>query len=297
MYELSHLRCFVAVAEELHFGRAAERLHMTQPPVSRQIMLLEEILGVELLKRSNRVVALTAAGRSFLADARRIVALSEEARLSVRRVAAGERGALTVGFIPAAGYELLPRLVSLASREMPGVGIVLRELVTDVQLEGLSTRAIDVGLLRPPVDRSRMDSLCVARDRMALAVPEAHRLAGAERVGLADLHGQPFIMYAPVEGRYHHGLVAAALRRAEVQPDFVQYARETHTILALVGAGVGLALVPESATRLRPSTVHVRDLGSDPPIVSQTLLAWLRANDDPALATFLARVARCSAPA
>ena len=296
MYELSQLRCFIAVAEELHFGRAAERLHMTQPPVSRQVMLLEQILGVQLLKRSNRVVALTAAGRSFLADARRIVTLAEDARLSVQRVASGERGALTLGFIPAAGYELLPRLVALAAREMPGVEIILRELVTDMQIEGLSTHAIDVGLLRPPVDRSRMDALCVARDRMALAIPEAHALARADRLRMIDLQHQPFIMYAPVEGRYHHDLVSAVFRKAEVQPNYVQYARETHTILALVGAGVGLALVPESATRLRPATVCVRALDWDPPIVSQTLLAWRRDNDDPALATFLARVAQPSIP-
>src|SRR5882757_6782877 len=130
MFELSHLRCFIAVAEELHFGRAAERLHMTQPPVSRQIMQLEQTLGVSLLTLSNRVVALTAAGRSFLKDARDILHMSEEARHSVRQVAAGEKGTLAIGFIPASSYELLPRIVSLTNERMPGIEIILKELVT-----------------------------------------------------------------------------------------------------------------------------------------------------------------------
>ena len=295
MFDLGQIRCFVAVAEELHFGRAAERLHMTQPPVSRQIRLLEETLGVRLMERSNRVVALTAAGRSFLADARRILRLCEEARLSVRRVAAGENGALTVGFIPASGYGLLPRIVARARAEMPGVELILKELVTDQQIQGLATRALDVGILRPPVDRERMETICVARDHMVLAMPESHDLAPSERVALAELDRQPFVMYAPVEGRYHHDLVSAALRQAGVLPDFVQYARETHTILALVGAGVGLAIVPESATRLRPDDVTIRPLAVDAPIVSRTLLAWLRRNDDPALASFRTMMLRMTA--
>ena len=287
MFELSHLRCFVAVAEELHFGRAAERLHMTQPPVSRQIMQLEQTLGVSLLTRSNRVVALTAPGRSFLKDARDILHMSEEAQHSVRQVAAGEKGTLAIGFIPASSYELLPQIVSLTSERMPGIEIILKELVTAAQLDRLSTRRIDVGILRLPVDRERVDTLCIARDRMMLAVPKGHPLEALERVPLARIDRQPFIMYAPVESRYHHDLVSAAFRRADVRPDFVQYARETHTILSLAGAGVGLAIVPESATRLRPATVQVRELDLTEDIVSQIWLAWLRENDNPALVSFL----------
>lgn len=292
MFDLSQLKCFVAVAEELHFGRAAERLHMTQPPVSRQVRLLENTLGVMLMERSNRVVALTAAGRSFLADARRILRQCEEASLSVRRVAAGEEGALTIGFIPASGYGLLPRIVARAREEMPGVELILKELVTDQQLLGLATRVLDVGILRPPANRERMETLCVARDRMVLALPGTHRLAARERVALADLDRQPLVMYAPFESRYHHDLVSAAFRQAGVSPDFVQYARETHTMLALVGAGVGLAIIPEGATRLRLDDVAIRPLDVEPPIVSRTLIAWLQGNDDPALASFRALMVR-----
>lgn len=285
MFELNQLRAFIAVAEELHFGRAAERLHMTQPPLSRRIGELERTLAVTLLNRSNRVVSLTAAGRSFLADARRILQLAEEARLSVRRVAAGEQGALTIGFIPASGYELLPRLVALAGRVMPGVQLILQELVTASQLDRLVSRRIDIGILRQPVDRARIETFCVAKDRMLLAVPKTHAFAGRSAVALTELEGEPFIMYAPIESPYHYNLLASAFSRADVRPNFVQHGRETHTILALVGSGIGLAIVPESATRLRPETVHICTIEATA-LVSQLWFGWLRTNDNPALEPF-----------
>jgi DNA-binding transcriptional LysR family regulator len=286
MFELSQLRCFIAVAEEGHFGRAASRLHMTQPPLSRQIQILETALGVSLINRSNRVVSLTPAGRSFLNDARRIIKLSEEARLSVRRVASGTVGAVAIGFIPATSYELLPRLVSAAAAELPGIELVLKELVTADQLDGLSTRRLDVGILRLPVDQDRLETLKVSRDPMLLAVPEGHPLEAETEVPIERLQGQSFVMYAPVESRYHHDLLSAAFRRADILPNFVQYARETHTILALVGAGVGLAVVPQSSVRLRPPNVHIRPLASPANLISELSMAWLRDNDNPALPLF-----------
>ncbi|GGF00439.1 transcriptional regulator [Aliidongia dinghuensis] len=286
MFELSQLRCFIAVAEEGHFGRAALRLHMTQPPLSRQIQILETTLGVSLINRSNRVVSLTPAGRSFLNDARRIIKLSEEARLSVRRIASGTAGALAIGFIPATSYELLPRLVSAAAVELPGIELVLKELVTADQLDGLSTRRLDVGILRLPVDQDRLETLRVSRDPMLLAVPEGHPFETEAEVPIERLQGQALVMYAPVESRYHHDLLSAAFRRAGILPNFVQYARETHTILALVGAGVGLAVVPESSVRLRPPNVHIRPLVGPTRLVSELSMVWLRDNDNPALPLF-----------
>ncbi len=286
MFELSQLRCFIAVAEEGHFGRAASRLHMTQPPLSRQIQILETVLGVSLINRSNRVVSLTPAGRSFLNDARRIIKLSEEARLSVRRIASGTAGALAIGFIPATSYELLPRLVSAAARELPGIELVLKELVTADQLDGLSTRRLDVGILRLPVDHDRMETLRVSRDPMRLAIPDDHPFATEPAVPIEQLQGQAFIMYAPVESRYHHDLLSAAFRRAAILPNYVQYARETHTILALVGAGVGLAVVPQSSVRLRPPNVTIRLLAEPTRLISELSMAWLRENDNPALPLF-----------
>jgi DNA-binding transcriptional LysR family regulator len=130
MFELVQLRCFVALAEELHFGRAAARVNMTQPPLSRQLQQLEHEVGVTLVERSSRFVRLTAAGRAFLVDARAILRSSEEAMITVRRVAQGEGGVITLGFIPATSYSLLPRLVAFLAAEMPLVQLILKEMVT-----------------------------------------------------------------------------------------------------------------------------------------------------------------------
>ena len=286
MFELSHLRCFIAVAEELHFGRAAEHLNMTQPPLSRQIQQLEHDLGVSLINRSNRTVALTAAGRGFLFDAKRILRLAEEAKLSAGRVAGGEGGVLTVGFIPACGYELLPRIVSLTGRELPKVELVLKEMVTADQIEAIATRRIDVGILRTPVDRQLMQTLVIARDRMVLAMPDDHPLAGRGEVVPTDLNEEPFVMYAPVESRYHHDLLVSFFRNSDLRPRFVQFAREAHTILALVGAGIGLAIVPQNAVRLRPPNVTVLAFKEPHTVYSELTLAWLSKRDNPALVSF-----------
>jgi len=286
MFEFSHLRCFVAVAEELHFGRAADRLNMTQPPLSRQIQQLEAHLGVSLINRSNRTVALTAAGRVFLSDAKEILRLVEEARLSAGRVASGEGGVLTVGFIPACAYELLPRLVSLIGRQLPNVELVLKEMVTADQIEALTTRRIDLGILRAPVDRQLMRTLVIARDRMVLAVPSDHPFAEREEVVPSQLNNEPFVMYAPVESRYHHDLLVGFFRNSNIQPRFVQFAREAHTILALVGAGIGSALVPQHAVRLRPQNVTVLNLKQAKSVYSELTLAWLGKRDHATVDSF-----------
>ena len=286
MFLLSQLRCFIAVAEERHFGRAAERLDMTQPPLSRQIQQLEKDLGVALLERSNRLIALTAAGRSFLNDAKRIVRLAEEAHLSARRVAGGEGGTLTIGFIPAASYALIPRIVSMTNHAMPGVEVILKEMVTADQIESLYARRIDIGLLRLPVDRERIEAVCISRDPLVLAVPEDHPFSLMSTVNVGKLDLQPFVMYAPVESRYHHDLVSNLFARADINPRYVQYAREAHTILALVGAGLGLAIVPASAARLRPPNVSIRRLDLTVSIFSELSLAWLKQKDNPAVSAF-----------
>src|SRR5271165_3497383 len=145
MFELTQLRCFVALAEELPFGRAAARLNMTQPPLSRQLQQLEHVLGAELVQRSSRFVRLTAAGKALLVDARSILRASDEAALTVRKVAQGDGGIVTLGFIPAASYSLLPGLVASIAAEMPDVQLVLKEMVTAAQAEALAMGSIDVG--------------------------------------------------------------------------------------------------------------------------------------------------------
>jgi DNA-binding transcriptional LysR family regulator len=151
--ELSQLRCFVAVAEELHFGRAAKRLFMTQPPLSRQIQLLEHDLGVELLERSSRQVHLSAAGHSFLRDARQILAFAQQASTSAQRVARGEAGRLTLGFTAVSAYSMIPQLLAQAQHALPNVDLVLREMVSVAQVEALASRMIDIGFIRQVATR------------------------------------------------------------------------------------------------------------------------------------------------
>ncbi len=293
MFELRHLRCFAAVAEELHFGRAAARLNMTQPPLSRQVQLLEHALGVGLFERTSRSVKLTPAGRAFHAEARRILDLAEGAGLAAKRVARGEAGSVTIGFTAAASYGLLPRLIAAARTEMPGVDLALREMVTADQTEALSSGRIDLGLLRPPVDRrGGAEAVCVARERLLLAVPRGHPLAAGREPAIGDLDRQPLIMYSPVEGRYFYDLIAGLFQAAGVVPDHVQHISQAHTMLALVGAGIGVALVPEAARSLRFEGVVLRPLRLRAKAAAELFAVWRRDNKNPALQVLRDRVLR-----
>lgn len=284
MFQLFQLRCFVAVANELHFGRAAQRLNMTQPPLSRQIQLLEHELGVELLERTRRTVRLTHAGLAFLPEAEDVLLRSEAAALAARRAIRGEAGSVSLGFIPAASYEFLPNVVSAAYRSLQNIDLVLKEMTTAEQQEALASGRIDLGLIRPLRARPGIETFCVLRDPFVLALPLRHPLVQQADVTLNDLDGQPFIMYSPAEGRYSYELLAGMFRAAGVEPRYVQYLFQSHTILSLVSAGMGLALVPSSARQLRLEHVEFRtiDLSGS---ASELHLAWHRDSDKPVAAT------------
>jgi DNA-binding transcriptional LysR family regulator len=173
---------------------------MTQPPLSRQIQILERVLGVELLQRTSRVVRLTPASRSFLPEARRILHLAESAAVSTRRTAAGEAGAVGIGYTAAAGYSFLPELITTARERLPGVDFVLEEMVTAEQVEGLASHRIDVARLRPPV-RREFESVRVLREPLLAALPAEHRLAKGRLPTLSDFDRQPLIMYSPYEAQ------------------------------------------------------------------------------------------------
>src|ERR1700743_982343 len=196
-FELRQLRCFVAAAEELHFGRAAARMNMTPPPLSRQIQLLEHVLGVKLLDRTSRAVKLTPAGRVFLLEARRILRLTESAALATRRIASGEAGTITLGFTAASGYSFLPRLLLRRASHAPNIDVALKEMVSTDQVESLLTGRIDVGLLRPPIDRSEFTTLRVASERLVAALPFGDSRLTQASLTLKDFDGRPLVMYAP----------------------------------------------------------------------------------------------------
>lgn len=283
MFELSQLRCFVAAAEELHFGRAAQRLNMTQSPLSRQIQLLERILDVTLLERTSRTVALTPAGRLFLIEAKRIVRLSESAALAARRVAKGDEGRVAIGFTAVSGYTLVPKVVAQARVALPNIQLDLREMVTTDQVEALLTGMIDIAFVRPPVDRHEFETLCVRHEPLVVALPPGDARAGKAEFTLADFDQAALIMYARQGAGYFHHLLASLFDDAGVAPDFVQYVTQIHSMLGLVHAGVAAAIVPESATGLHLMDVQFRPLLTHPPRPVELHMAWRRDNANPVL--------------
>ncbi|MEN3110734.1 LysR substrate-binding domain-containing protein [Uliginosibacterium paludis] len=285
MFELSQIRCFVAVAEELHFSRAAERLNMTQPPLSRQIRLLEHAVGTQLLERSNRSVRLTAAGKAFFPEASRILRMAEEAATMARRVAKGEAGSLSIGFTAAFGYHLLPQLVRRLKARAPGVSLTLKEMVSTAQLEALSGGQLDVGLLRPHPGHGDLESRAMGGETLLLAVPEQDAALWPEEVALTQLQGRNFLMYSPYEARYFHQLLLGCFDRAGVAPRVVEHVGQIHTMLALVASGLGVALIPESASRLHLEGITLRTVPELGPIVGR-VVSFRRDNDNPMLSLF-----------
>lgn len=291
MFDFSQLRCFAAVAEELHFGRAAARLNMTQPPLSRQIQVLERVLDVQLLERTSRTVRLTAAGRSFLPEAQRILRLAETATLVTRQVAAGRAGILKCGFTAASAYDFLPRLVTAFRRALPDVSLALREMVSKDQIEELLAGRIDAALVRPPVTHPDLIAVRALAEPLVVALPAGNPLALRDGLTPGDLGGAPFIGYAPNEARYFHDLVLGVLAEAEIQPRIVQQLTQIHSILALVRAALGIALVPAAAERLRFEGVVFRPLALPTPRPVELLLAWRRDADDPLIAQLVSILA------
>lgn len=287
MFELSQLRCFVAVAEELHFGRAAQRLNMTQPPLSRQVQLLERILGVVLLDRTSRSVRLTPAGRSFLIEAKRILRLAESAALATRRIGKGDAGRVAIGFTAASGYSFLPNLVDLARTRLPNVDLALRELVSGEQVEALLTGRIDLGLVRPPLTRPEFDKVRVLTEPLVAALPTGDPRLEKDRLTLSDFDAGPMITYAPEGAGYFHAMLTAMFDEAGVSPNYVQHMAQIHSILALVHARIGAAVVPEAATRLHFDGVEFRPLETRPARPVELFVAWRKDNDNPSLKPLL----------
>jgi DNA-binding transcriptional LysR family regulator len=295
-FDLSQLRSFVAVAEELHFGRAAARLGMTQPPLSRQIQVLESIVDAPLLERSSRFVRLTPAGRNFLEDAKRILKLADSAAHVARRIASGQAGSIKLGFTATTAYSFLPDLVTACSTRLPDVDLALKEMVSVEQFDALASGQLDAGLVRPPVARPELASLRVVAEPLLAAIPQAHPLASAAIVSLADLDDQPFVMYSPYESRYFYDLLATQFAKAEVLPRYVQHLTQIHAILALVRAGLGLAVVPAAASSLRFDGVCLRPLALPQPALVELFLVWRRDHGH-SLVPRLVEIARAFAPA
>lgn len=274
MFELSHLRCFVAVAAEMNFHRAAERLNMTQPPLSRQIQLLERAIGVLLFDRSGRNIRLTSAGRRFLVEAEDLMRRAEEAALSARAAEAGIEGTITLGFFPIAALGPLPAITGHLKAEMPDVRIVLREMLTIHQVEALSSGRHDLGVVRMPRNRYDIRLQRIFTEGYLLAMPRSHPFVERDDLTLGDLDGQDFLMYAPSDGWYQYDIFNGLFAANRVKPNFVQHFGQTLTMLSLVNTGAGLALVPESAAGLGFRDVVYRAIALPADARSDYFLAW-----------------------
>jgi DNA-binding transcriptional LysR family regulator len=286
MFEINQIRCFVAVVEELHFSRAAERLNMTQPLLSRQIRLLEHQVGVQLLEHGSDGVRLTAAGTAFFPEAARILLIAEEAVVTARRVGKGGQGALTIGFTASFGYGLLPELVRRLRERVPGISLTLKELVTSAQLEMLLTGQIDLGLMRPHAEHSELECTLLATDALMLAVPEHEADQWPEKPTLDCLNGKPFVMYSPYEASYFSRLLDLFFDQAGVEPKVVQHVGQIHTMLALVRSGIGAALIPGAATNLHFDGIVVRRVSTHPAEPVQIACSYRRDNTNPILGVF-----------
>ncbi|MEO9137834.1 MAG: LysR family transcriptional regulator [Jatrophihabitans sp.] len=250
--ELRRIQYFVAVAEECHFGRAALRLQMAQPPLSQQIKQLEAEMGVTLLIRSTRKVELTLAGERFLERARQILASVDDAVEEAGRVAEGLLGSLSIGFTGSATYDLLPSLARVLRVELPGIDLDLKgEMLTPDQVTALLDGALDLGFLRPPVHSPEIDVRVLRREPLIAVLPESHALAGRTKVKLADLSDEPFITYPSHNRSVVYQAVLDACQRSGFTPARVHEVGETSTLVSFVAAGLGVALVPASVQHLK----------------------------------------------
>ncbi len=283
--ELRHLRYFVAVAEELHFGRAAARVRIAQPPLSQQIRQLEQELGVTLFNRTRRRVELTPAGRAFLEDVRRVFGQVELAVRTAQRASRGEIGQLALGFVPSADLDVLPRVLRVWSARFPTVEIELYTLLPRAQLEALRDGHIQLGFLRLPVDERGLVLESIQREPLLAALPQGHRLARSARVRLGDLAGETMILFPRHIAPGYYDLYIRACRHAGFTPR-VLHPGSMQTNLGLVSAGLGVALMPASIRNLRRAGVVYRALAPPVPHVEMAV-AYRRDHRSAVLPAFL----------
>ncbi|HLI09838.1 MAG TPA: LysR family transcriptional regulator [Ktedonobacteraceae bacterium] len=284
--ELRHLRYFVAVAEELHFGRAAERLSIVQPSLSQQIQQLEDELGFPLLYRTKRSVELTDAGKVFLVEAKRVLAQAQEAKRAAQRAYRGEVGRLVVGYISSSTYDLLPVMLRVYRERFPDVEVGLRELTSQEQVRALEEEHIHVGLLRLPISTPLLKVEVVRREPIVCVLPEGHPLARHERIAVPLLADEPFVLQSSHRGGGYYMQLMRLCLSSGFTPNVVQEVTEMHTIVSLVAAGMGVSLVPLSTRNIRSQGVVYRAL-EGPPALAEMAVAWPRNSRSALVQNFL----------
>ena len=272
--ELRHLRYFIAVAEELHFGHAAARLNISQPPLSQQIQILEQQIGARLFARTNRSVSLTEAGRQFLADSRQILSQVDDAAARAARLHHGETGELRIGFTSSAPFiKAVSDTLSTFRRRYPDVHIQTRETNTREQIVPLNEGALDLGLMRNTQLPETLVWERVLREPLLAMVPRDHPLASQPRVSLRELAREPFVFFDPHVGSGLYDDILGLLRRYDLTPTIAQEVGEAMTIIGLVAAGLGVSILPASFRRVQLSEMCWLPI-EEQDAVSEMWLVW-----------------------
>ncbi|MDJ0573344.1 MAG: LysR family transcriptional regulator [Pleurocapsa sp. MO_192.B19] len=283
--ELRHLKYFVAVAEELHFGRAAAKVQITQPVISDQIRRLEEELRVKLFFRTKRTVQLTEPGKIFFKEAQQILERVEKAVSAVQKAERGELGSLTIGYTGPALYTLLPEIIKAFRDRYPQVELVLKEICTNEQVEALNSGEIEVGFLHPPIEGD-FESISIMTEKMILALPEDHPLTTFTQVPISKLSDQSFILFPQQEGPYLYSRILSICQQAGFSPKIVQEVTPQPTMIGLVAAGIGVSFVSSSLQNLNRPGVVYRELDVATPEL-ELVAAWKRDKVSPVLQKFL----------
>ncbi len=263
--ELRHLRYFLAVAEELHFGKAAEKLHISQPPLSQQIRQLETMLGFQLFYRTKRNVQLTEAGQVFLDETQQIFKQLQEAIEKGRQTNRGETGRLAVGFVSSAVYKILPPILRKFRTSVAGVSLELHELTSDRQIQWLQEGKLDIGFVRPPIARADFEIAAMFQEPLILALPESHSLCNRAKISSSLLANESFIIFPrPVAPELYDRIIALC-QQANFSPKVVQEAIQMQTIVSLVAADMGIAIVPASIQNLQRTGVIYKPISETTP--------------------------------
>lgn len=259
-FEYFQMRCFVAVAEELNFRRAADRMNMTQPPLSRQVKILEERVNLKLLERSNRHVRLTSAGESFYRSAVDIIQRTEHAVLNARQAERGETGSIALGFVPSAAFQFMPLIARHMAEKMPMVSLTPIEMMGYEVIEAQRAGRIDLGLTRMENPRGEIERIRVVHEPFVLAIPKAHPLAHKTNLSIADFDGEPYISFTKDRGGYLKETLDALFYASHIVPDTRLGASQTHAVISLVNHGLGFALVPRSAQVIQMADTVYREI-------------------------------------
>ncbi|HBO3383605.1 LysR substrate-binding domain-containing protein [Pseudomonas aeruginosa] len=292
--ELRHLRYFIAVAEELHFGRAAERLGISQPPLSQQIQALEEEIGARLFERTNRRVELTDAGRLFLDESRQVLAQVDKAVLLARRAHLGELGELKIGFTSSAPFtSTIPSSIHAFRKAYPDVHLDLQEMSSRQVLKALLEESLQVGVIRPLALPDAVHWVELFREPLVAVLRADHPLAAGSEDGLAiaALAEEPFVFFLRSYGTGLYDQVIALTRQAGFSPRIAQEASEAMTIIGLVSAGLGVSILPASFRRTRVDGVVYRTL-SDPEATTAVWLVRRQNEGSPLALSFIDLVTR-----